>query len=111
MTLGISTSTTFTVSGSITATTGVTVSAAVASVKADVGVTIGTSQSGQTSNSGTWKVPASYKVGRLEIGSNKYKGTVTRYLENKNCTLVQQGSAAIFNAPHKEWHFKTSKVQ
>lgn len=110
VTLAISTSTTFTVSGSITATTGVTVSNVVASVKADVGVTIGASKSGTTTNSGSWTVPSSYGSGRLAIGSMKYSGTTTKYIENSSCTLVKQGSSATFNAPQQEWHFQTSRV-
>lgn len=109
VTLVISTSTTFTVSGSITATTGISVSNVVASVKADVGVTIGQSKSGTTSNSGSWTVPSTYKIGRLAIGAIKYSGTTTRYLENSSCTLVYQNSTP-FNAPQNEWHFQTSKV-
>lgn len=109
VTLGISTSTSFTVSGSITATTGITVSAVVGSVKADVGVTIGASKTGTTTNSGSWTVPATYNVGRLAIGAAKYSGTTTRYLENSSCTLVYQNSTS-YNAPQQEWHFQTSRV-
>jgi hypothetical protein len=110
VTIGISTSTTFTVSGSITTTADVTLSAVVGSVKSSMGVTIGASRSGTTSNSGSWTVPTSWQIGRLEIGSNKYAGTTTKYLENSNCVLVKMGTAATYNAPAQEWHFKTSRV-
>ncbi|GAB3142616.1 hypothetical protein [Marisediminicola antarctica] len=109
VTLGISTSTSFTVSGSITATTGITVSNVVASVKADVGVTIGASKTGTTTNSGSWTVPATWNVGRLAIGTAKYSGTTKRYLENSACTLVLQNSTS-YNAPQQEWRFQTSRV-
>lgn len=109
VTLGISTSTSFTVSGSITATTGITVSNVVASVKADIGVTVGTQKTGTTTNNGAWTVPSTWNVGRLAIGSFKYSGTTRRYLENSACTLVLQNSTS-FNAPKQEWHFQTSRV-
>ncbi|WP_156109993.1 hypothetical protein, partial [Cryobacterium sp. MLB-32] len=105
VTLGISTSTSFTVSGSITATTGISVSNVIASVKADVGVTIGSSKTGSTTNSGSWTVPATYNVGRLAIGAAKYSGSTRRYLENSNCVLVFQNSTS-YNAPQQEWHFQ-----
>lgn len=110
VTLAISTSTSYTVSGSITATAGVSVSNVVATVKADVGVTIGQSKTGTTTNSGSWTVPSSYNIGRLAIGALKYSGSVTKYLENSNCVLIQQGSPATFNAPRNEWSFQASKV-
>lgn len=109
VTLTISTSTTYTVGGSLTTTTGITAGSVVASVKADIGVTVQASRSGTTSASGAWKVPSSYKQGRLELGSIKYSGRVTKYLENRNCQLVQQATTS-FNAPRNEWHFQTSKV-
>ena len=110
VTLQISTSTTFTVSGSITATADVSASVAIATVKQGYGVTIGASKSGTTSTSGSWKVPSTYKVGRLQIGAMKYTGSVTKYVENKACVLAQVGKAATYNAPKQEWHFQTSKV-
>jgi hypothetical protein len=109
VTLGISKTRTFTVGGSITTTSGISASAVVASVKADVGVTIQASRSGTTTNSGSWRFPSNYKIGRLAIGSIKYSGRVTKYLENKNCVLVNLG-AASYNAPKNEWHFSTSRV-
>jgi hypothetical protein len=51
-------------------------------------------------------VPSTWQIGRLEIGSNKYAGTTTKYLENSNCVLVKMGTAATYNAPQQEWHFK-----
>jgi hypothetical protein len=79
------------------------------SVMSSTGVTIGASRSATTSNSGSWTVLSSWQIGRLEIGSNKYAGT-TKYVENSNCVLVKMGSAATYNAPRQEWHFKTSRV-
>jgi hypothetical protein len=108
-TLTISKSTTFTVGGSITASAGISAGAVIASVRADLGVTIQASRSGTTTTSGAWKVPSSYNVGRLKIGSYKYAGHVVKYLENRNCGLVTRGITS-FNAPRNEWHFSHSKV-
>lgn len=110
VTLTISKSTSFTVGGSITKSADVGVDLVIASIKSSLGVTVQASRTGTSSTSGAWKVPSSYKVGRLAIGANKYKGTVTKYLENKGCVNVKLGSSAKYNAPKKEWHFKTSKV-
>jgi len=110
VTLTISKSTTFSVSGSITGSSSVSASVVVATVQAQVGATIGASYSGTSSSSGAWTVPSTYQIGRLEIGSNKYAGTVTHYVENSNCVWVQSGTSAAYDAPAKEWHFKTSKV-
>jgi hypothetical protein len=109
VTLTISRSTTFTVGGSITTTGGISASAVVATVKADIGVTVQSSRSGTTTNSGAWRVPGNYRVGRLAIGSLKYSGRVTKYLENRACQ--QLGLATVsYNAPRDEWHFQTSRV-
>lgn len=110
VTLTISKSTTFTVGGSISGTADLSVGAVIAAVKGALGVTIQGSRAGTSSTSGAWKVPSTYKVGRLAIGANKYAGTVTKYLENKGCVAVKIGSSAKYNAPKNEWHFKTSKV-
>jgi hypothetical protein len=110
VTLAISTSTTFTVSGSITITGEVSLSDTIVSVKASVGATIGKSKSGTTTNSGSWTVPASYNKGRLAIGTEKYKGTTTRYHETKSCTNVASGSPSSYNAPSQEWDFEHFKV-
>lgn len=110
VTLKISKSTTFKVSGSIDGSAEVSVAKVVAAVKAKLGATIAASRTGKSSTSGAWTVPPNYKKGRLAIGSNKYKGTVTKYLENKACVNVKVGSSAKYNAPKNEWHFKTSKV-
>lgn len=110
VTLAISTSATFTVSGTISSSVDVTASTVVASVKSSLGVSITTSKSGTTTNSGSWVVPLDYEIGRLAIGSMKYKGTVTKYLENSNCVQVQQGTSAAYNAPVNEWHFQHTKV-
>lgn len=110
VTLSISTSTTFTVSGTVSASAEVSTSAIFASVSATMGVSITNSKSGTTTNSGSWTVPSNWNIGRLAIGAMKYKGTVTKYLENKDCVDVQVGSSASYNAPQNEWHFQTSKV-
>lgn len=110
VTLGISTSTTFTVGGSITASAEVDASAVVAAVKVSTGVTITTSKSGTTAVSGSWTVPSNWQLGRLAIGSNKYQGTVTRYHERKDCSLARVGSSALYNAPANEWTFNTTRV-
>lgn len=110
VTIGISTSTTFTVGGSITASSTVSASAAIASVSATYGATITATKSGTTTSSGSWMVPASYQIGRLSIGAFKYRGLTTRYLENSACVLVKLGTSASFNAPRNEWAFITSKV-
>lgn len=110
ITLTISRATTFTVGGSIGASADVSASAEIVTVKQAFNVTLTASKSGTSTSSGSWKVPANYKVGRLAIGAFKYKGTVTRYLENKNCALVKYGAAAQYNAPANEWSFQRSKV-
>jgi len=109
VTLTISRSTTFTVGGSITSTGGISASAVIATVKADVGVTVQASRSGTTTNSGAWRVPGNYTIGRLAIGSLKYSGRVTKYLENSGCQQLSQGTVS-YNAPRNEWHFQTSRV-
>lgn len=109
VTLTISTTDTYTVGGSLTTTTGISAGSVVASVKADIGVTLQSSRSGTTSSTGSWKVPSSYKQGRLEIGSFKYSGSVSKYIENRSCQLVRQATTN-FNAPRNEWHFQTSKI-
>jgi hypothetical protein len=111
VTLEISTSETFEVSGSISATTSVSLSSVVASVQQDVGVTIGVSKSGTTTNAGSWTVPSDYVLGRLALGAVKYSGTTTQYLENSGCNLIKQGESAAFDAPSQEWSFQTSRVQ
>lgn len=110
VTLSISTSTTFTVSGSIGTNVDITASAAILAIKQGYSVTVQASRSGTTTNSGSWTVPASYNVGRLQIGAMKYAGTVTKYLENTSCVLVKKGSTVTYNAPKNEWHFESSRV-
>ena len=107
--LSISTSTTFEVSGSVTSSSSITVSAGVAAIQAQVGVTVGVKKSGTTSTGGSWTVPANYKIGKLQIGALKYQGTISKYLENSACVSVLQASTA-YNAPAQNWHFQTSKV-
>ena len=109
ITIGISTSTTFTVGGSFTTTAGVSASTIVATVKADFAVTVQASRSSTTSNSGSWTVPESWGSGRLAIGTMKYRGTVTKYLENRNCQLVQQDQGS-YNAPQAEWFFTKART-
>jgi hypothetical protein len=110
VTLKISMSVTFSVSGSISSSAEVSGSVVVATVKAQLGSTIGATFSGTATSSGAWTVPSDYQIGRLAIGSNKYAGTVTKYVENTNCVWVKIGTSATYNAPAKEWHFRTSKV-
>jgi hypothetical protein len=74
-----------------------------------VTLTIGTSKSGTTSSSGAWRVPANYKIGKLQIGALKYQGTIRKYLENSSCTSVLRATT-IYNAPQQAWHFQTSRV-
>ncbi|GAA4682436.1 hypothetical protein GCM10025780_29880 [Frondihabitans cladoniiphilus] len=105
VTLSISRSTTFTVSGTFTSTTGVTVSAGLAAIKEDIGVSVGVSHSGTSTSSGSWTVPSNWSYGRLEIGSLKHRGTVQKYIENTQCALNASGSAAIYNVPETGWTF------
>jgi len=105
-----STSVTFAVGGSITASSTVSASAAIASVSATYGATITATKSGTATTSVSWRVPASYQLGRLSIGAFKYSGLTTRYLENSACTLVKQGSSATYIDPRNEWAFITQKV-
>ncbi|MFT2712392.1 MULTISPECIES: hypothetical protein [Clavibacter] len=111
VTLQIDTTVSFEVSGSINATTSVSLSSVVASVQQDVGVTIGVSKTGTTTNGGSWTVPSDYVLGRLALGAVKYSGTTTQYLENSGCNLIKQGESAAFDAPAQEWSFQTSRVQ
>src|SRR5690606_16475405 len=85
VTLKISKSTSFTVGGSISDTREVSVGRVIASVKRKLNVTIQAKRKGKSSVSGAWTVPANWEIGRLAIGSIKYKGTVTRYVENRAC--------------------------
>jgi hypothetical protein len=110
ITLTISRATTFTVGGSLGASIDVSGSIEVVTIKQAYNVTLTASKSGTSTSTGSWTVPSTYKVGRLAIGAFKYKGTVTKYVENKNCVLVKFGTAAQYNAPANEWSFQRSRV-
>jgi hypothetical protein len=111
VTLSISTSTNFTVTGTVSTSATATAGVILAQASVTAGVSLAVSKSGTTTNSGAWTVPSNYQVGRLAIGSYKYSGTVTQYLENSSCTLIQQGSPLSFNVPRNEWSFMPSRLQ
>jgi hypothetical protein len=80
VTLTISTSTTFTVIGTIGANAQISGSVVVLTVQEQINVSITASISRATTNSGAWTVPASYTIGgRLEIGARKFSGIVSKY--------------------------------
>ncbi|WP_299958652.1 hypothetical protein [uncultured Modestobacter sp.] len=110
VTLAISTSTTFTVTGTVSANTDISVGAALAAVKVNTGVSVAASKAGTTSASGAWVVPDTMNVGRLQIGAMKYRGSVTRYRESASCARTKVGTSVSYNVPKNEWHFMTSKV-
>lgn len=114
VTLTISRSTTFTVGGSITATADVGASVAWKLISAKLGgalaVGVNASFAAMSSSSGAWTVPSTYKTGRLEIGAIKYQGKVQKIKYNTGCGIVNVGTAATFNVPKDEWHFRHTKV-
>jgi len=110
ITLTISRSTTFGVTGTFSATTSVSVNAGVAAVKQDYGWSVAVNKSGTSSSSGAWKVPNSYKIGRLTIGALKHRGAVQQFVQNRACKNVATGSAATYNMPENGWSFQHSKV-
>jgi hypothetical protein len=88
----------------------VSADAVVASVSAEVGVTVSEDYSATTSTSGSFTVPADWTGGgRLAMGANVYSGVVTKSLENRACVLVDQGSAT-FSVPGNEWVFQTTQL-
>ena len=111
VTLKSSRTKTFKVSGSISDTREISAGRVIAAVKRSLNVTIQASRSGKSSVSGEWTVPRKWKIGRLAIGSIKYKGSVRHYVENRNCKLVKVGDTALYNAPKGEWHFQRSRVK
>lgn len=114
VTLSISTTTTFTVGGSVTGTVDVGVSAAWKLISAKLGgavaVGVNASFAGASTSTGAWTVPSTYKTGRLEIGAIKYVGRVQKVKYNTGCGIVNVGTAATFNVPKDEWHFRHTKV-
>lgn len=108
--LSISTSTTYTVTGTLGATTTITASAVIGSVSQAFNVSIAESKSGTTSVGGAWTVPADYQIGRLAIGSLKHSGTVTRYTVNPNCSLTYHSSTSYNAPPSNEWTFTHTRV-
>lgn len=110
ITLTISRSTSFGVTGTFSSTTGVTVQAGIAAVKEDLGWSLALNKTGTSSSSGAWKVPSSYKIGRLTIGALKHRGTLTQFVENRSCKDVATGKSASYNMPENGWSFQHSKV-
>jgi hypothetical protein len=112
VTLSISTSTTFTVSGTIGSSTGLSASIVILTVKQDLNISITASISRTSTNSGSWTVPNSYtNGGRLEIGARKYKGVVTKYrAKPADCSNGAYISSASYNAPDNSWHFQHTKL-
>ncbi len=110
VTLTISRSTSFAVTGTFSSTTGVTLQAGVAAVKQDYGWSVAVNKTGTSSSSGAWKVPSSYKIGRLSIGALKHRGTIQQYVQNRACKNVATGKSASYNMPENGWSFQHSKV-
>ncbi len=110
VTLTISRSTTFGVTGTISSTTSVSASDVITTVKEDVGVSVAATKSGTSSTSGAWKVPSAWKRGQLQIGAIKHKGSVQKYVENKACKKVASGTAATYNIPETGWYFHHVKL-
>lgn len=111
VTLRISTSRTFSVSGTISSTSSVSASVVLATVQSQLGFSISTSFSGTTENSGSWKVPKSYKRGgALAIGARVHSGAVQRWTLNVKCQPKNLVDAASYKAPQKGWYFKTYKL-
>lgn len=112
ITLGINTSTEFTISGTISASTGVSASVAIATVHTDYGISISTGYTRTSGVSGSWTVPSSYtNGGSLAIGSMKHTGMVYKYQLNTSCaptTII--GAGAKYNAPVSGWYFKSFKL-
>ena len=113
VTLSISRSRTFTVTGSVNASQSVSVKVAVVTVSAGLGESVSLAYADQSSSSGSWKVPKSYKHGgRLEIGARVHSGYVTKYRERKNCTIYTYPDAALYtNLPENSWHFHHVKLK
>jgi hypothetical protein len=111
--LTISKTRTFTVSGSLTVEAGADVSFSPAGVgvaiHSSVGVTTGLSFSGETSVSGAWTVPKSYKVGELEVGSSVYTGTATKWVRTATCAPKSLGTA-VYHFPKQQFAFVTKKI-
>lgn len=112
VTLGISKSRTFTISGSITSTVDVQADVVFAKVGASVGVTVGGSYSGQSEISGSWTVPHTRKYrngGVLSIGTRKYKGVIRKFEETGSCNnkLIWK---AYYNLPQQRFYFHHAPV-
>jgi hypothetical protein len=112
VTLTISTSTTFTVSGTIASNTQLSASVVIITVNQAFNISITTGISRTSTNSGAWTVPASYtNGGRLEIGARKYKGVVTMYqAKPSDCSNGAYISSASYDAPDDGWYFQHSKL-
>ncbi len=112
VTLTISTSTAFTVTGTIGSNTQISVSMVILTVQQSLNVSITAGFTRTTTNSGAWTVPASYtNGGMLEIGARKYSGTVSKYRAKvSDCTNGAFISSVNYNAPQDGWYFKTTRL-
>jgi hypothetical protein len=112
VTLTISTSTTFTVGGTIASNSQVSASIVIMTVSQALNISLTASISRTSTNSGAWTVPASYtNGGRLEIGARKYNGVVTKYrAKPSDCSNGTYISSASYNAPDDGWYFKHTQL-
>lgn len=109
VTLSITRSKSFTVSGSVTGTAGFDAGAIIAKASASVGVTLGASYSSTITHGGSWKVPRTWKVGELAVGSLTYSGKWYQKRELPTCRIYTSKSGS-FKAPRKSFHFNTRRV-
>ena len=112
VTLTISRTTTFTVSGSLGATSSISGSVIVLTAQQQLNVTLTATFSGQSSSSGSWTVPSSYtNGGKLEIGSRKHRGTIEKFqAKPSNCTNGTLLASTTYNAPEDGWYFQHVKL-
>lgn len=112
VTLTISTTTTYTVGGTLGGNTQVSASIVILTIQQQLNYSITASLSGTTANSGSWTVPNSYtNGGRLEIGGRKHSGAVQKYrAKPQDCSNGALLGAASYNAPEDGWYFKHTKL-
>lgn len=112
VTLTISTTTTYTVGGTLGGTSQISASIVILTIQQQMNYSITASLSGTTANSGAWTVPKSYtNGGRLEIGARKHSGAIQKYAAKpKDCSNGKLVGATSYNAPEDGWYFKHTKL-
>lgn len=109
ITLSLSRSKTYTVTGTISGSTSAEAGVIFAKASATVGASVALSHSSTITSGGTWTVPSNWAGGRLTAGSMKYGGGWKKFQELPNCSLVLNKSGT-WNGPKLEWHFKTERL-